>query len=114
MFVENMSAGKGFLAVSAARIGMGDPLRALLACFIFSYADALSVSLQSINIPSQIVLLAPYLVTVVVGSFWEGLFNLVRGHEISEAFLVTSLLFPLTLPATTLIEAWTELGASVA
>jgi len=41
-----------------------------------------------------------YLVTVVVGSFWEGLFNLVRGHEISEAFLVTSLLFPLTLPPT--------------
>ncbi len=45
-----------------------------------------------------------YLVTVVVGSFWEGLFNLVRGHEISEAFLVTSLLFPLTLPAT--IPLW--------
>ena len=42
-----------------------------------------------------------YLVTVVVGSFWEGLFNLLRGHEISEAFLVTSLLFPLTLPPTT-------------
>lgn len=45
-----------------------------------------------------------YLVTVVVGSFWEGLFNLVRGHEVSEAFLVTSLLFPLTLPAT--IPLW--------
>ena len=42
-----------------------------------------------------------YLITVVVGSFWEGLFNLVRGHEVSEAFLVTSLLFPLTLPPTT-------------
>ena len=69
MFVENMSAGKGFLAVSAARIGMGDPLRSLIACLIFSYADALSVSLQSINIPSQIVLLAPYLVTVIVMCF---------------------------------------------
>ncbi len=45
-----------------------------------------------------------YLVTVVVGSVWEGLFNLVRGHEISEAFLVTSLLFPLTLPPT--IPLW--------
>jgi len=39
-----------------------------------------------------------YLVVVVVGSIWEGLFNLIRGHEISEAFLVTSLLFTLTLP----------------
>lgn len=39
-----------------------------------------------------------YLVTVVVGSIWEALFNLIRGHEFSEAFLVTSLLLPLTLP----------------
>ncbi len=45
-----------------------------------------------------------YLVVVVVGSIWEGLFNLIRGHEISEAFLVTSLLFPLTLPPT--IPLW--------
>lgn len=45
-----------------------------------------------------------YIVTVVVGSVWEGLFNLIRGHEMSEAFLVTSLLFPLTLPAT--IPLW--------
>ncbi len=45
-----------------------------------------------------------YLVTILVGSVWEGLFNLIRGHEMSEAFLVTSLLFPLTLPAT--IPLW--------
>ncbi|MCI5221110.1 MAG: NADH:ubiquinone reductase (Na(+)-transporting) subunit B [Candidatus Electrothrix sp. AR4] len=45
-----------------------------------------------------------YLVSVVVGGFWEALFNLIRGHEMSEAFLVTSLLFPLTLPST--IPLW--------
>ncbi len=39
-----------------------------------------------------------YLVTMLVGSFWEGLFNLIRGHEFSEAFLVTGLLFALSLP----------------
>ncbi len=39
-----------------------------------------------------------YLVTMLVGSFWEALFNLIRGHEFSEAFLVTGLLFALTLP----------------
>lgn len=39
-----------------------------------------------------------YLVSLLVGSIWEGLFNLIRGHEFSEAFLVTSLLFALTLP----------------
>lgn len=66
MFTENMSAGKGFLAVSAARIGKGDPLKSFFACFIFSLADALSVGLQSFNIPSQLVLMAPYVVTVLV------------------------------------------------
>ncbi|MFH0782170.1 MAG: NADH:ubiquinone reductase (Na(+)-transporting) subunit B [Pseudomonadota bacterium] len=45
-----------------------------------------------------------YIVTMVVGSIWEGLFNMIRGHEFSEAFLVTGLLFALTLPPT--IPLW--------
>ncbi len=40
-----------------------------------------------------------YLVTVAVGGFWEVLFAVVRKHEINEGFFVTSLLFPLILPA---------------
>jgi Na+-transporting NADH:ubiquinone oxidoreductase subunit B len=39
-----------------------------------------------------------YMVTLLVGSVWEAVFNIIRGHEFSEAFLVTSLLFALTLP----------------
>ncbi len=39
-----------------------------------------------------------YITTMAVGAFWEGLFNLIRGHEFSEAFMVTGLLFSLTLP----------------
>ncbi len=39
-----------------------------------------------------------YIVTVVVGGFWEVLFAIVRKHEINEGFFVTSLLFPLILP----------------
>ncbi len=39
-----------------------------------------------------------YLVTIAVGGLWETLFALVRKHEINEGFLVTSLLFPLTMP----------------
>ncbi len=41
-----------------------------------------------------------YLITMMAGGAWEGLFALVRRHEISEGFLVTGLLFPLTLPPT--------------
>ncbi|MFW8601541.1 NADH:ubiquinone reductase (Na(+)-transporting) subunit B [Desulfobacterota bacterium M19] len=39
-----------------------------------------------------------YLVSLTVGGLWEGVFNIIRGHEMSEAFLVTSLLFALILP----------------
>ncbi|MDH3347291.1 MAG: NADH:ubiquinone reductase (Na(+)-transporting) subunit B [Desulfobulbaceae bacterium] len=45
-----------------------------------------------------------YLVCVIIGGTWECIFNIIRGHEMSEAFLVTSLLFPLTLPPT--IPLW--------
>jgi Na+-transporting NADH:ubiquinone oxidoreductase subunit B len=41
-----------------------------------------------------------YLVTMLAGGFWEALFAAVRNHEINEGFLVTSLLFALTLPPT--------------
>ena len=39
-----------------------------------------------------------YLVTFVVGGFWEVLFAMKRGHEINEGFFVTSILFALTCP----------------
>lgn len=39
-----------------------------------------------------------YLVTNLVGAFWEGLFCMVRRHELNEGFLVTGSLFPLICP----------------
>jgi Na+-transporting NADH:ubiquinone oxidoreductase subunit B len=61
-------------------------------------------SLSSNFLHGALYFLPIYIVTMVVGSFWEGVFNLIRGHEFSEAFLVTGLLFALTLPAT--IPLW--------
>ncbi|WP_048307731.1 NADH:ubiquinone reductase (Na(+)-transporting) subunit B [Halomonas sp. PR-M31] len=45
-----------------------------------------------------------YLVTFVVGGFWEVLFAVKRGHEINEGFFVSSVLYALILPAT--IPLW--------
>ena len=45
-----------------------------------------------------------FLVTNMVGGFWEGLFAMIRKHEINEGFLVTGMLFPLTLPP--MIPLW--------
>ncbi|MBD04740.1 MAG: NADH:ubiquinone reductase (Na(+)-transporting) subunit B [Gemmatimonadetes bacterium] len=45
-----------------------------------------------------------FLVCNMVGGFWEALFAMIRGHEVNEGFLVTGILFPLTLPPT--IPLW--------
>lgn len=39
-----------------------------------------------------------YIVTFVVGGFWEVVFATIRKHEVNEGFFVTSVLFALTLP----------------
>lgn len=45
-----------------------------------------------------------YVVCMAAGGLWEVLFATVRKHEINEGFLVTGMLFPLTLPP--LIPLW--------
>ncbi|GAB4156667.1 MAG: NADH:ubiquinone reductase (Na(+)-transporting) subunit B [Planctomycetaceae bacterium] len=45
-----------------------------------------------------------YFVSMAVGGMWEVIFSCVRKHDINEGFLVTGLLFPLTLPPT--IPLW--------
>ncbi|KCV82845.1 Na(+)-translocating NADH-quinone reductase subunit B [Actibacterium atlanticum] len=42
-----------------------------------------------------------YLTTLIVGGIWEVLFATVRGHEVNEGFLVTSMLYVLIMPAST-------------
>jgi len=45
-----------------------------------------------------------YAVCMTAGGLWEVLFATIRKHQINEGFLVTGLLFPLTLPPT--IPLW--------
>lgn len=42
-----------------------------------------------------------YLTTLVVGGIWEVLFASLRGHDVNEGFLVTSMLYSLTMPPDT-------------
>ena len=42
-----------------------------------------------------------YITTLVAGGLWEVFFATKRGHEVNEGFLVSSMLYTLTLPATT-------------
>lgn len=68
--------------------------------------QALGISLDAANPLANVAhgflyFLPIYLTTLVVGGIWEVLFATVRGHEVNEGFLVTSMLYTLILPAST-------------
>lgn len=65
VFAEDMTAGRGWIAVVAVMLGRNNPLYAAGACVLFGFADALSVNLQSHGLPNQLTDIAPYLATLV-------------------------------------------------
>jgi ABC-type uncharacterized transport system permease subunit len=64
VFAEDMTAGRGWIAVVAVMLGRANPLYATAACVLFGFADAFSVRLQSQGLPNQLTDIAPYVVTL--------------------------------------------------
>jgi simple sugar transport system permease protein len=67
-FDELMTAGKGFIGLAAMIFGNWNPIGAFGASLIFGFADSLQTKLaiMQVPIPSQFLLMAPYLVTMIV------------------------------------------------
>jgi general nucleoside transport system permease protein len=64
VFSEDMSGGRGWIAVVAVMLGRNHPLWASLACVLFGIADSLSVRLQGEGLPNQLTDIVPYVVTL--------------------------------------------------
>lgn len=64
MFAENMSAGRGFMAVAVLIFSNGDPGKVLLGCLLFGLSDAIALRLQTFGLSSYLVLMVPYLITL--------------------------------------------------
>lgn len=66
-FVDNMIAGRGFIALAAVIFGRWNPIGAAAAALVFGAADAMQMRVQafSLNIPSDFLLLLPYLITLI-------------------------------------------------
>jgi ABC-type uncharacterized transport system permease subunit len=67
-FDENMTAGRGFIALAAVIFGRWHPIGAFVAALVFGFAEELQgrLALLDTPIPSEILLAIPYLVTIVV------------------------------------------------
>ncbi len=67
-FDENMTAGRGFIALAALIFGRWSPIGAFGAALVFGFADSLQNKLAILKVPiaSEFLLMAPYLVTILV------------------------------------------------
>jgi len=66
-FQDNMTNGKGMLAVIAVKMGRWDPLRIVLVAMMFGFFDALQTQLQlnnALNLSPELIQMIPYLVGV--------------------------------------------------
>ena len=67
MFTESVIGGFGYIAVSVVIFARFTPGRAMWGALLFGFASALQVRLQALGsgIPSQLLLMLPYILTVV-------------------------------------------------
>jgi general nucleoside transport system permease protein len=66
-FAKNMTSGRGFIALAAMIFGHWSPFGAFAAALLFGFADALQsiVAVLNVPIPSQFLLMAPYIATIL-------------------------------------------------
>lgn len=65
LFVKDMVAGRGFMAMAATIFGGWNPLGSLLASLLFAFAQALRINVD-FNLPERILQMIPYLLTLLV------------------------------------------------
>lgn len=67
-FSEGMTNGRGFIALAAVIFGKWRPVQAMVGALLFGFFDALQSQLQvaGVNAPVPILLMVPYLATIVI------------------------------------------------
>jgi len=67
MFVDNITAGRGFIAIALVYFGRWSPWGILAGSLLFSMADAFQSMVQvlGINFPYELAVILPYVVTIV-------------------------------------------------
>lgn len=65
-FIENMSNGRGYIAMAAVSLGRYTPFGTMLAVLLYGMGEAVQYRLQVMgsNVPFQFILMIPYLLTV--------------------------------------------------
>ncbi len=64
-FLPDMTSGRGFIGLAATLFGAGTPWMTAAASFMFGFFGAVGDRLQVFNLPSQFILMLPYLAAVI-------------------------------------------------
>jgi general nucleoside transport system permease protein len=64
-FTENVTAGRGIIAFAAVIVGQNRPITVYLAALFFGFATALTDRLQGLGFPQELIVLAPYIITII-------------------------------------------------
>ena len=67
-FDQNITAGRGFIALAAVIFGRWHPVGALCGALVFALAEAVRLKIGNFDtgIPSEFLIMAPYVVTIIV------------------------------------------------
>ena len=66
LFTQGMTVGKGFIALGAVVFSKGNPLKLIAITCVFGFAEAVSNRVQLMQLPSELVLMLPYLAVVLL------------------------------------------------
>ncbi len=64
-FSRDMTAGRGFIAIAAATLGGNLPVGTFIASLFFGLVNSFAIYIAAINVPSELIQLIPYAVTVI-------------------------------------------------
>lgn len=69
MFVRDMTAGRGYIAVAVAILSRYNPAGVIGCALLFGFCDALQIYFQGGAVPTQLIQMLPYVVTLLVLTF---------------------------------------------
>ncbi len=71
-FTDQMSGGRGYIALAAMIVGKWHPLGAAAACLLFGAAETAQIRLQGSGVPTQFMQMLPFVLTILVLVVWVG------------------------------------------
>lgn len=71
MFAQNITAGRGYIAMASASLGAAHPIGVIVSSTFFGLAQSLANILQNSKISSELTMAIPYVATIIALMFYN-------------------------------------------